>query len=524
MRDCWIVVALSLVSACGDSIGSDELVDTMPEPPGANCPTGGYVLETGHDTNGNGVLDPNEIQHTSYLCNPAPLNQLVAIVPEPPGANCANGGQAIEIGLDTNGNGMLDPNEIQQRSYVCQPSAAPQQLVGIVPVAPGASCTYGGDAIEVGLDTNGDGILEQSEVQTTTYLCASQAQPLPQFIDGDVIVHSSIDLAQLSQLVTLTGDLEIDGATMTQPIELPALKHAGSVHVNANTLVSFPMLIDTTTFGLTGSCTQLSLPSLTAATVRIATPVANPTLPALASGAFYATTTNGPVGDVSLPAFTTGDVFVGGTNNDFPPVTSLSLPAFTSGTLRVWAAVTSLDAPLFQGSSTANILTSFYLTQLTSLSLPALALGGLQLDSNQVMTGASVPKLASGDVWIQSMPALATIDLSSLQTSKLYVHTNAALSNLSLPSLTTATTIDIQSNAALSSIDLAVLQSATNIQIGLNQALSSVSAPKLTSLVTFDVWGSPSLPTCKLAAIATQSGATNVAIYMEGNDDTAMCP
>jgi OmcA/MtrC family decaheme c-type cytochrome len=56
----------------GDAgIGLNSLVLTVPEPPGPNCPFGGTKIETGLDSNGNGVLDANEVNPalTTYVCN-----------------------------------------------------------------------------------------------------------------------------------------------------------------------------------------------------------------------------------------------------------------------------------------------------------------------------------------------------------------------------------------------------------------------------------------------------------------------
>ncbi|HTB77362.1 MAG TPA: hypothetical protein VK762_29155 [Polyangiaceae bacterium] len=44
---------------------------------------------------------------------------LVVTVDEPSGTNCPNGGEKIETGVDKNGNGVLDPSEITSTSYVC---------------------------------------------------------------------------------------------------------------------------------------------------------------------------------------------------------------------------------------------------------------------------------------------------------------------------------------------------------------------------------------------------------------------
>ena len=43
-----------------------------PEPPGPNCPNGGVKIETGIDTNENGMLDENEVTDTVYVCNGEP--------------------------------------------------------------------------------------------------------------------------------------------------------------------------------------------------------------------------------------------------------------------------------------------------------------------------------------------------------------------------------------------------------------------------------------------------------------------
>jgi hypothetical protein len=57
----------------------------------------------------------------------------VNVTPEPPGPNCANGGERIDIGIDTNGDGILEPNEIQKTAYVCNGAGLPQ----------GGACTLG---------------------------------------------------------------------------------------------------------------------------------------------------------------------------------------------------------------------------------------------------------------------------------------------------------------------------------------------------------------------------------------------
>jgi len=49
---------------------------------------------------------------------------LVSVTTEVPGANCQNGGKRIETGVDTNNNGLLDSEEVTETTYVCTTTAA----------------------------------------------------------------------------------------------------------------------------------------------------------------------------------------------------------------------------------------------------------------------------------------------------------------------------------------------------------------------------------------------------------------
>ena len=89
-------------------------------PPGdADCPAGGTLVETGIDEDGNGVLDANEVDASEKVCNGG--DSLVAMNPEPVGVNCPTGGLRIDSGVDGNGNDRLDANEITQTGYLCNP-------------------------------------------------------------------------------------------------------------------------------------------------------------------------------------------------------------------------------------------------------------------------------------------------------------------------------------------------------------------------------------------------------------------
>lgn len=49
----------------------NSLVSTKPEPAGPNCPSGGTRIDMGGDTNHDGVLQASEVQSTAYACNGA---------------------------------------------------------------------------------------------------------------------------------------------------------------------------------------------------------------------------------------------------------------------------------------------------------------------------------------------------------------------------------------------------------------------------------------------------------------------
>jgi len=49
--------------------GLNALVSVTAEAAGDNCPADGYKVESDLDTSNDGVLDPDEVTQTSYLCN-----------------------------------------------------------------------------------------------------------------------------------------------------------------------------------------------------------------------------------------------------------------------------------------------------------------------------------------------------------------------------------------------------------------------------------------------------------------------
>jgi hypothetical protein len=99
---------------------------------------------------------------------------LIRLTPEAPGANCTLGGTRVSVGPDTNGDGVLQDGEVTSLSFVCNGQTGPSgqpSLIRLTPEAPGANCVFGGTLVAVGLDSNGDGVLQDGEVTSTTYVC-----------------------------------------------------------------------------------------------------------------------------------------------------------------------------------------------------------------------------------------------------------------------------------------------------------------------------------------------------------------
>jgi len=158
--------------------------------PGDVCSNGGIQVEIGVDSNGNGTIDTNEIERVEYVCNGENgIDSIVQSIEELPGDNCSEGGVKLNIGYDLNLNTTLDTEEIDKTVYICDGVAAVNSLILISNEDPGDNCFDGGKKIETGLDIDKNKILDSTEVTETTYLC------------------------YLSSMITMTSDRDKDGLT-----------------------------------------------------------------------------------------------------------------------------------------------------------------------------------------------------------------------------------------------------------------------------------------------------------------------
>ena len=143
---------LLALAACGDDgspgpVGASgqpgfaALTTVSAEAAGSHCASGGTRIDAGLDTNADRVLDTSEVTSTQYLCHgstaPAVASGLVRLATEATGTHCPNGGSRVEAGIDTNGNGVLDTTEVVTTAYVCQGTAGTTGPVG--PTGPGGA-------------------------------------------------------------------------------------------------------------------------------------------------------------------------------------------------------------------------------------------------------------------------------------------------------------------------------------------------------------------------------------------------
>ncbi len=168
-----IIEITNTTFVCNGLVGKNSLIRLTSEPAGANCQKGGLRIDSGLDSNGDGVLNTSEISSIAYVCNGIDgKNSMTKTTNEPAGTNCQNGGFRIDSGVDINGDGLLVPTEIAATAYVCNGNDGKISLINITDEPDGVNCESGGVKIVSGLDNNGDMVLNSNEVTSTSYLCS----------------------------------------------------------------------------------------------------------------------------------------------------------------------------------------------------------------------------------------------------------------------------------------------------------------------------------------------------------------
>jgi hypothetical protein len=414
--------------------------------------------------------------------------------------------------------------------------AGPSSLVRLDDEPAGANCQNGGVAVRAGVDDNGNGTLEDGEIDSTEYVCGTPTTACT-VLEGDYIISNSIDLATFkmhgcsrvtgnlivnSQLLTGLPGLEsltrVDGEVrllfnddLASLQGLANLAHAGGVVVEDNnslTTLALPKLTqidETLRIANNASLTTFSLPML--ATIGGALVVEeNPVLTAisginaLTSVPFLIIRNNDAVQTISgFDALTTidGELHV------------RYMPALT--TVSGFGALTSVGGPLRFGN--APLLTSVTgfaaLTtvggELALFADPALA----TIPAFPLLTDAGSVYL--GDLAITTLPGFAALerttgtDPANFNGGWFYI--------INCDSLTTVTGVG------------ALTETTGDFGVAFNAVLTDLSG--VTSLTTvgydFQVSDNPMFPACEADAMA--GGLTSVGnqTITTGNDTNATC-
>lgn len=173
--------SLGLGACANGKDGVGSLVRLDDEGAGDNCLAGGVAIRSGADLDGDGTLTDSEITATEYICHGVDGTDatatLISLADEPAGANCIEGGQAILVGGDANADGLLQPEEVSGTSYVCHGATGVGGAPGALSLVrqedepPGVTCRFGGRAILSGLDLDGNGYLDDAEVSAVSPVC-----------------------------------------------------------------------------------------------------------------------------------------------------------------------------------------------------------------------------------------------------------------------------------------------------------------------------------------------------------------
>jgi uncharacterized delta-60 repeat protein len=196
---CCSLALAALAMAC--SAGEAEAPQGTPQPAMAylamplettpTCPYGGVRVDMGIDENANGLLDPAEVDSSQSLCHGSPgpdgAASLVLVDVEPPGARCAAGGIVVYAGLDDDGDGTLALTEVDATEYVC--GAAPWEEA----VVPAPLALVNGVAHVEGTLGTGDLVLSDGSRAELHVIELAEAGVLQAGIGGPAELHVFTD-------------------------------------------------------------------------------------------------------------------------------------------------------------------------------------------------------------------------------------------------------------------------------------------------------------------------------------------
>lgn len=376
-------------------------------------------------------------------CGDNVASQLVRVSGEPPGSHCASGGTAVAVGLDRNGDGTLQDSEVEHVDYVCDGSDGPsgeQVLVETRSEPPGTNCAAGGLAIRVGLDADNDQQLDDAEVQHVSFVCNADGH--------DALVETRPEPpgsnCSLGGTAILVG-IDLDDDAMLDDAEITGTSFLCNVSANAtfegsytiNNTLDLALIAGVTTItGVLAMGTRLpavELPALeNAGAVFLRGEVI--TLPALRTVGGIASF--GECHQLAAPLLESvgGNLGVGQAQGG-PALTTVDLPSLRTigGDVFISTELVHLRMPLLE--TVANV--QMFWPDLTELDLSRLQhVGQLTLDPAP-LAAVSLPALIDASGLTFGVAEAASIDLPSLTTVGPLRIVAPVLTGLQMPAITT---------------------------------------------------------------------------------------
>ena len=160
--------------------GTVALVALTEELPGDICADGGVRVDAGLDLDGDGELGDGEVSATEYVCNGAAGVDGLQGDQGPAGQAGQDGAQG-DPGQDGQDGAQGDPGQDGQNGAQGDPGQDGQDgqdgadghsaVVTTTREPLGDNCASGGDRIDIGVDDNENGELDPEEIDATLYAC-----------------------------------------------------------------------------------------------------------------------------------------------------------------------------------------------------------------------------------------------------------------------------------------------------------------------------------------------------------------
>lgn len=420
-------------------------------------------------------------------------------------------------------------------------AAARPTLNAVEAVGPGDPCPAGGQKILTGVDSNGNGSLEPGEVTQISYVCNGTGAPGCTTLEGSITIRNSFDWTNLvaAGCKRITGRLEIaaEGAGSLGPPS--PLVEVGAIEVlptETLTALDFPALAKVggeVTISNNPALVRLDLRSLATVGGRLFladTGLRSVELPALTSVGGEAHLWSSQLARIELPALTTVGEFLSVYEAGY--LTTLSVPRLvTAGGVQIGEnpALAAVEFPALAEAGTIDIW-GLYAggAPLARLELPVLRTAGGLSVTRTAITRLSLPSLVTLDnaatgheSKIESNPALAAVELPLLTgATDLLISLVTSTATVDVHALTTTTGSLGIGGPGLATIDLSNLTSAGDLSIG--GSFTSLDLSRLTSAA-----GSIRVSVAHLEALsfpALESVGGSFAVYSAATPDDPYTP